>query len=155
MKKWTILLTSLALILTLGCDDEEQAEVAEESAEELIEELEAQFEEAEEEAAAMDEETEEAEEAAAVAEDGEISITATANSFEPSMIEAPAGEELTISFTREVDTGCMTEVVFPDLDIEEELPHGETVTVAVTPEEGQEINFECGMGMGKSTITGT
>lgn len=151
MKRLTVLFLSLALALTLGCDDDDDAAVEEEPTDELEEILEDEPEEpeAEEEEEAADEEE------AAMAEDGAIAVTATANSFEPSRISAPAGEELTISFTREVDEGCMTEVVFPELDIEKELPFEETVTVAVTPEEGQEIGFECGMGMGKSVIIGS
>ncbi len=152
MKKFLILLVSLSLALTLGCDDE-----VEESDEEPAEVEEADEEEEAEDEEAMVDEDEEAdeEEAAATAEDGKIHITATANSFEPSTIEAPAGEELEITFLREVDEGCMTEVVFPELEREEELPVGEEVTIAVTPQEGEAIDFECGMGMGKSTITGT
>ena len=151
MQKFIIILLSLSLALTLGCDDEAQEAEAEEVEEETEEA--AEEEEPAEEEAMVDEEEVEAE--VATAEDGKISITATASSFEPSAIEAPAGEELEITFTREAEAGCMTEVVFPGLELEKELPLGEAVTVAVTPEKGEAIGFECGMGMGKSTITGT
>ena len=145
--KLLALLLTLSLALTLGCDEDTQEEPPPAEPVEVEEEAEDEVEEEEEE--------EEEEEAAAVPEDGHIAITATASTFEPSLIHAPAGQELTLTFLREVDAGCMTEVVFPELEIEEELPLGEEVVVTVTPEEGQAITFECGMGMGKSTITGT
>ena len=151
MQKVLIALLSLTLALSIGCDDPEPEEEADE-VEEQEEAVDEEDDEPEEEAAADD--GDEADDAAAQAEEGAITVTATRNSFEPSTIEAPAGEELTLEFLREVDDGCMTEVVFPDLELEKQLPTGEAVTVTVTPEEGEAIAFECGMGMGQSTITG-
>lgn len=153
MQKLLIALLAIGLAVSIGCD--EPAEEPEEEPTGVEEEVDEEYDEEEdedEEAEADDEEADEQE--AAQAEDGVIEVTATANAFEPSTIEAPAGEELTVKFTRTTGDGCMTEVVFPDLEIEEELPEGETVDVAVTPEEGDAIAFECGMGMGESTITG-
>ena len=152
MQKFIIALLTLGLAISIGCDDPEATEEEPDlEAEEQVEE-ELEHEEEHDHDHAHDE-ADDAEEAAQ-AEDGKIAITATASTFEPSNIEAPAGEELILEFTREVDEGCMTEVVFPDLDIEEELPVDETVAVSITPEEGEAIGFECGMGMGQSTVTG-
>lgn len=157
MKKLMIALLSLGLVASFGCDepadDEEPAEVEQQDeAVEQQDEADEAEEEADEEARDEDEEADEVE--WAEAEDGLIAVTATEDDFVPSAIKAPAGEELTVEFTRETADGCMTEVVFPDLEIEEELPEGETVAVEVTPDEEDAIGFECGMGMGESKIKG-
>lgn len=87
--------------------------------------------------------------------DGRIEVQATADGFSPSRIEAEGGKPLKLVFTREVERTCMTAVVFPTLDIEKDLPLGETVEIEVTPEAGGTIPFECPMGHGKSSIKGT
>jgi len=84
--------------------------------------------------------------------DGRIEIHATREGFEPSKIEVPGGEPLTLVFVRDIEKTCMDGVVFPDLGIEKELPVGEKVEIALTPEAGGTIRFQCPMGMGKSTI---
>lgn len=160
MKKLAIALLSLGLIVSFGCDepaDEDPAQEVEEADEEAVDQQDDyDDEEADEEARDDEEADDEADEVEwADAEDGMIEVEATADDFVPSAIRAPAGEELTVEFTRNTADGCMTEVVFPDLEIEEELPEGETVAVEVTPEEDEEIGFECGMGMGESTIKGS
>ncbi len=155
MKKLLILLVCLSLAaFSVACDDEEPAE-ADEAVEE--EEEEAEEEEEDEQAHHHDEseEAEEEESAYAVPEEGSIVVRATQMGFEPADIKAPAGEVLTIVFERDIENTCMDSVVFPELDIDEDLPMGETVAIEITPEEGQEIGFNCRMGHGKSTITGT
>lgn len=162
MKKLMIALLSLGLILSFGCEEPAEDDQDDEQAQQQQQEDE-QADEDDEEAEADDQDQDEDEEEAEAddevefveAEDGVIEVTATESDFEPSAIRAPAGEQLTVEFTRETEDGCMTEVVFPDLDIEEELPSGETVAVDVEPEEDEEIGFECGMGMGESVIKGS
>lgn len=170
MHKLITALAILTLAISIGCDEPEPAE--EEPDEPAVEEEEDHahdddhhhdddhdsandHDHGDDHAHDDDHDHDHGDEEASKAEDGAIAITVTAGGFEPSNIEAPAGEELTLEFTRQVEEGCMTEVVFPELDIEEELPLDETVAVSITPEEGEAIGFECGMGMGKSTVTGT
>lgn len=86
--------------------------------------------------------------------DGRIEVQATADGFSPSRIEAEGGKPLKLVFTRDVERTCMTAVVFPTLDIEEELPLGTAVEIEVTPEAGGTIPFQCPMGHGKSSIKG-
>lgn len=86
--------------------------------------------------------------------DGKVQIVATKDNFVPSRIEVEGGKPVTLVFKREVEKTCMHTVVFPDLDIEKELPVGEEVEVTVTPEAGGTIAFQCPMGMGKSAIVG-
>lgn len=86
--------------------------------------------------------------------DGRIEIVATRSTFEPSRIEVEGGKPVTLVFTREIEKTCMHTVVFPDLDIEKEIPVGEKVEIEVTPEAGGTIRFQCPMGMGKSMVVG-
>jgi plastocyanin len=154
MKKFLILLVCLSLAaFSVACDEEETAE-----ADEATEEQQEEVADEEDEQAHHHDESEEAEEeeaAFAVPEEGTIVVRATQMGFEPADIQAPAGETLTIVFERDIENTCMDSVVFPDLDIDEDLPMGEKVAIEITPEEGQEIGFNCRMGHGKSTITGT
>ncbi len=161
------LLTALSMAMTLGCDDPEEADDAEEEEveeteeDEEVEEDEEEDTEEEEEAADDDEEAATADDddadavEVAVAEDGKITIRATQSGFEPSAIEAPTGEELTLEFVRDIEETCMDNVKFSALDLHEDIPLDEALTVTVTPEEGDAIEFACDHGMGKSTITGT
>ncbi len=163
MKHLLIALLGAGLLFSFGCDepaeepevDEAEMEVdeADDDDDEMAHDDEAHHDEMDHDHEGHDHEDDAPE--VVKAEDGVVEITATANSFEPSAIEAPAGESLELQFTRNTEDGCMTEVVFPEMEREEELPYGETVTVELTPEEGQVIDFECGMGMGQSTVTGT
>ncbi len=153
MKKLLIICLSIGLLTAFGCDEPAEEEPEQQDEAEVQQDDEAVEQQDDEEAQADEEEADEEEEYAE-AEDGVIAVTAGETYFEPSNIKAAAGD-LTVEFTRNTEDGCMTEVVFPDLDIEEELPEGETVAVELEIEEGDEIGFECGMGMGESVITGT
>ena len=86
--------------------------------------------------------------------EGKIEVHATREGYEPSKIEVEGGKPVTIVFKRDIEKTCMTGVVFPDLNIEKDLPVGQPVEVTVTPEAGGTIHFQCPMGMGKSTIVG-
>ena len=150
------LLAAISMAMTLGCDDPEDTDEADEQ-EEVEEEADDDDEaDEEDEEAAADDEDDADEDEVVVAEDGTVTVEALENTFAPTAIEAPAGEELTIEFVRETEDGCMDNVAFDhDEDLAKDLPTGETVTVEVTPEEGEAIGFACDHGMGESTITGT
>lgn len=84
--------------------------------------------------------------------DGTVQIRATAEGFEPSLIEVKADQPVKLVFTRTVEKTCMTGVVFPELGIEKDLPLNQPVTVDLTPKAGGTVRFQCPMGMGKSTV---
>lgn len=86
--------------------------------------------------------------------EGKVQINATADDFVPSRIEVEGGKPVTLVFTRTVEKSCMTKVVFPDLDIKEELPLDTPVEIEVTPKAGETIRFQCPMAMGKSVVVG-
>ena len=76
-----------------------------------------------------------------------LAIEVGADGYEPSQVEATAGEPLTLTFTRVTDEGCGQELVIPAHDVRRSLPLNEPVSVTITPEEAGELRFTCGMDM--------
>lgn len=73
--------------------------------------------------------------------------------FVPDKIVATEGESLRLEFIRHDSGECTKFVVFPSLGIRKELPTGQKVTIDLPPLKKGDLNFECGMGMIKGTIT--
>ena len=90
--------------------------------------------------------------AALAAQSGPIPITVDADGFKPSKLKLKKGAPATLVFTRTVDDTCATEVVFPQLDIKKELPKGQAVSITIPTDKEQTLNFQCGMGMYKSSV---
>jgi plastocyanin domain-containing protein len=67
--------------------------------------------------------------------------------YDPSRVQAKAGQPLTLVFTRTTDQGCGDELVIADHDIQRDLPLNQPVEVTFTPNTAGEITFTCGMGM--------
>ena len=84
-----------------------------------------------------------------------VSIAVTSGGYNPSVVQARAGEPLTLVFKRTSEEGCGDKVVFPDLDIRRALPLNEAVEIGITPEENETITFTCGMGMYKGSVVAT
>lgn len=80
-----------------------------------------------------------------------VAVTVDGNGYTPARIPAPAGQPITLVFTRTTDQSCGQIVVFPDLGIRRELPLREAVAVTVTPPRG-ELRFTCGMDMYRGAI---
>lgn len=76
-----------------------------------------------------------------------VEVQVNAGGYEPSEVEARAGQPLTLVFTRTTDQGCGHELSIPSEDITRELPLDEPVAVTFTPRETGEIRFTCGMDM--------
>jgi plastocyanin domain-containing protein len=89
---------------------------------------------------------------AAVAAPRKIEVAVDGNGFEPTAIEAKAGEPLILAFKRTSDKTCATEVVFPELKIRKPLPLGQVVEIRFTPQAHQTITFTCGMNMYKGSV---
>ncbi len=83
---------------------------------------------------------------------GSTLVNINMTGFEPSSIEAKAGEPLKLAFYRGNDTQCTREVVFPDLGIRREIPPFQTVVVEVTPAKTGTLAFACGMNMLKGKV---
>ena len=76
-----------------------------------------------------------------------VPVVAGAEGYEPSKIEAKAGEELTLRFTRKTKSECLAEVMFPSLGIKKALPMDAPVDIHVKADKPGEIKFSCGMAM--------
>ncbi len=85
-------------------------------------------------------------------------VTAGEHGFEPTSLKLPAGgigTHNTVSFIRTTDQTCATEVVFPDLKIEQKLPLNQVVKVDLPTDTPRTLTFQCGMGMYKGAVVVT
>jgi plastocyanin domain-containing protein len=79
--------------------------------------------------------------------DAPIAVEVSNKGYDPSRVQAKAGQPLTLVFTRTTDQGCGDELVIADHDIQRDLPLNQPVEVTFTPNTAGEITFTCGMGM--------
>lgn len=84
--------------------------------------------------------------------DGTIRVTADDDGFKPSSVTVKKGAPTTLVFTRKTEQTCATEVVFPELGIEKDLPRGVPVSIPVPTDKARTLTFQCGMGMYKSAV---
>jgi plastocyanin len=83
---------------------------------------------------------------------GEVSVQTatiriTSGGFEPATIRLRKGVSAQLTFVREIDPSCATEIVIPEFKIKRGLPLNEHVTVEFTPSKAGEFGFSCGMNM--------
>src|SRR5947209_9389741 len=67
--------------------------------------------------------------------------------YQPDHIQVQAGVPVRLKFDRQETTGCSERVVFPDFQINRELPAFQTTTVEFTPDKPGTYAFACGMNM--------
>ena len=67
--------------------------------------------------------------------------------FHPSELTAPAGKQVTLTFTRTTDKTCAKEVVVPAQNIRRELPLDTPVAVAIDMPADGRVAFGCGMDL--------
>lgn len=79
-------------------------------------------------------------------------VAADEDGFKPSSVTLKKGAPATLVFTRKTEQTCATEVVFPELGIEKDLPRGVPVSIVVPTDEVRTLTFQCGMGMYKSAV---
>jgi hypothetical protein len=83
---------------------------------------------------------------------GATLIKVSGSGYEPSTIQAKAGQPMKLAFFRVDAQNCGRIVRFPDLGIERELPPGQTVVIEVTPRKTGPLGFSCGMNMMKGEL---
>jgi plastocyanin domain-containing protein len=93
---------------------------------------------------------------AAPLEGRRIDITAGAEGYSPSTVEAKQGESLVLRFTRTTKGECLAQVVFPELKITRDLPLNKPVEIGIKADKPGKIAFQCGMAMihGSVNVTG-
>ena len=82
-------------------------------------------------------------------------VTAGEHGFAPPSLPLPSGgpgSHTTVTFVRTAEDTCATEVVFPDLKIEQKLPLNEVVRVDLPTDAPRTLTFQCGMGMYKGQV---
>lgn len=67
--------------------------------------------------------------------------------YQPDRIQVQAGIPVRLKFDRQETTGCSERVVFPDFQINRELPAFQTTTIEFTPDRPGTYAFACGMNM--------
>jgi RND family efflux transporter MFP subunit len=80
----------------------------------------------------------------------QVSVSITSHGFVPASLTLQPGVPARITFTRQTDQTCATELSIPRYGIRRELPLDQPITVEFTPAAG-DAAFQCGMGM----LTGT
>ena len=74
-------------------------------------------------------------------------VTANAQGYQPASIDLKANVPAKITFVRQSNDTCATEVVIPDYNIKKDLPLNKPVDVEFTPTKAGTVNFACGMNM--------
>jgi plastocyanin domain-containing protein len=72
---------------------------------------------------------------------------AVRGSYSPDRIEVEQGRPVRLVFIRREPNPCTDQVVFPDFGIVRDLPVGQPVPIAITPNRPGEYEFHCGMNM--------
>ncbi|HSI23066.1 MAG TPA: cupredoxin domain-containing protein [Methylophilaceae bacterium] len=75
--------------------------------------------------------------------------------YQPAALDVPAGQALTLRFTRHDATPCAEKVVFGDLGISAELPLGKARSVTLPPLKPGQYEFTCQMGMYRGRLVAT
>ncbi len=73
--------------------------------------------------------------------------------YDPSSIDVPVNQPITLTFLRTDPTSCLEELVIPDLKIKRTLPLNQSVSVTFTIPQPGEYPFHCGMNMFHGQIT--
>jgi RND family efflux transporter MFP subunit len=81
-----------------------------------------------------------------------VTVRVTAKGFQPEQFKLKVGVPARITFVREVEVTCATEIVLPDFNIKRNLPYNEPVVVEITPQKKGESPFSCGMNMVRGKI---
>ena len=77
----------------------------------------------------------------------QFQVKATEQGFVPATIPVRANVPAKITFLRQTDKTCVTEVLIPDYNIRRELPLDKPTVVEFTPTKTGEVPFMCAMKM--------
>jgi plastocyanin domain-containing protein len=79
-------------------------------------------------------------------------VILTEQGYKPDSISLRRGIPARITFVRQTEGACGTEIVLPAQGIKRALPLNKPVVVAFTPDKSGEFSFTCGMGMLRGKI---
>ncbi len=81
-----------------------------------------------------------------------VTVKLNSNGYQPNSLSLRRGIAARVTFVRQVEGACGTEIVLPEYNIRRELPLNSPVTIEFTPEKTGAFNFTCGMGMLRGKI---
>jgi plastocyanin domain-containing protein len=79
-------------------------------------------------------------------------VLLTRDGYRPATITVRKGIPVRLTFVRQVEVTCGTEISIPEYNIKRELPLNEPVAIDFTPTKAGEIGFRCGMDMLRGKI---
>jgi len=77
----------------------------------------------------------------------ELTITLTGKGYQPEKLRVKRGVPLKLTFVRQVEATCATEVELVGYGIRRELPVNQPVVIDFTPDRTGEIVYTCAMKM--------
>ena len=83
---------------------------------------------------------------------GALRITVDGAGYHPASVTVPASRPATLVFTRTSDDGCGQQLVFPDINLQRDLPLNQPVVVTVNAPATGQLAFTCGMGMYRGSV---
>ncbi|PKH06165.1 cupredoxin domain-containing protein [Moritella sp. Urea-trap-13] len=83
---------------------------------------------------------------AALGEDALVIIVEN-GTYQPSHIRLSSDQAATLTFLRKDESPCAATLLFPDMEISENLPLNQPVTIALPPMPAGEYPFHCQMQM--------
>lgn len=81
-----------------------------------------------------------------------IPIKVSGAEYQPASVIVKKGEPVRLQFTRDEKPTCGDVIVIPALDIKEEIPANDMVSIDITPDKTGDLEFTCGMNMLKGKI---
>lgn len=82
----------------------------------------------------------------------EAKVTVNSKGIQPSRVILRRGVPARLTFTRETEDTCVTEIVIDELGIRVSLPLNESVVVEFTPLNGGKFDYGCGIGTSRAAI---
>jgi plastocyanin domain-containing protein len=79
-------------------------------------------------------------------------VILTEQGYKPDSIRLRRGIPARVTFVRQAEGTCGTEIVLPEQGIKRALPLNKPVVVTFTPNKSGEFSFTCGMGMLRGKI---
>jgi plastocyanin domain-containing protein len=79
-------------------------------------------------------------------------VVVNVQGFQPGSLNLKANVPAKITFVRQTNETCATEVVMADYNIKKDLPLNKPVDIEFTPTKTGEITFACGMNMFRGKI---
>ncbi len=84
--------------------------------------------------------------------DNGIIVTVVDGVYQPSRIKLVSGHEATLNFERKDESPCAGTVLFPDLNISEDLPLDRNKAITLPALDSGEYAFHCQMQMYRGTL---